>query len=145
MLKVKPVHTPKLIEAVILLLVILGTISVSIIGLQAVPQIPIIISLFILMVYGIIKKVKFKDIEDGMIMGAQGGLGAILLFFFIGLLVSSWLISGTIPTLMFYGFEFVSPHYFYAIAFLLTSLSGIRNRKLSDNSGNYRSCINRNR
>ncbi len=125
MLKVKPVHTPKLIEAVILLLVILGTISVSIIGLQAVPQIPIIISLFILMVYGIIKKVKFKDIEDGMIMGAQGGLGAILLFFFIGLLVSSWLISGTIPTLMFYGFEFVSPHYFYAIAFLLTSLSGI--------------------
>ncbi|MFP3471494.1 Na+/H+ antiporter NhaC family protein, partial [Micrococcus sp. SIMBA_144] len=36
-----------------------------------------------------------------------------------------WLISGTIPTLMFYGFEFVTPHYFYAIAFLLTSLSGI--------------------
>ncbi|PFA66336.1 Na+/H+ antiporter NhaC [Bacillus sp. AFS015802] len=125
MLNIKSVHKPAVPEASIVLLAVLGIISVSIIGVGSVPHISIILSLFFLMVYGLIRKVKFKDIEEGMIAGAQGGLGAILLFFFIGLLVSSWLISGTIPTLMFYGFEFVTPHYFYAIAFLLTSLSGV--------------------
>ncbi|MGM0851809.1 MAG: Na+/H+ antiporter NhaC [Bacillota bacterium] len=125
MLNIQSVNKPKVIEASAILLAVLGIISGSIIGLESVPHIPIILSLFFLMVYGLCRKVKFKEIEQGMIVGAQGGLGAILLFFFIGLLVSSWLLSGTIPTLMFYGFEFVSPHYFYAIAFLLTSLSGI--------------------
>ncbi|WP_226677617.1 Na+/H+ antiporter NhaC [Rossellomorea aquimaris] len=125
MLSIQSVHKPAVPEASAVLLVVLGIISVSIIGVGSVPHIPIILSLFFLMVYGLLRKVKFKEIEQGMIAGAQGGLGAILLFFFIGLLVSSWLISGTIPTLMFYGFEFVTPHYFYAIAFLLTSLSGI--------------------
>ncbi|MEG9296410.1 Na+/H+ antiporter NhaC [Mangrovibacillus sp. Mu-81] len=125
MLNISKVQQPKLIEAVAVLLVVLATISISIIRFEAVPHMPIITSLFILMIYGFIRKVKYKDIEDGMIMGAQGGLGAVLLFIFIGLLISSWLISGTIPTLMFYGFEVVSPHYFYAIAFLLTSLSGV--------------------
>ncbi|MBN8194531.1 Na+/H+ antiporter NhaC [Bacillus sp. NTK074B] len=125
MLNINSVHKPAIPEASAVLLAVLGIISVSIIGIGSVPHIPIILSLFFLMVYGLLSKVKFKEIEQGMIAGAQGGLGAILLFFFIGLLVSSWLISGTIPTLMFYGFEFVAPHYFYAIAFLLTSLSGI--------------------
>ncbi|WP_201715218.1 Na+/H+ antiporter NhaC [Rossellomorea arthrocnemi] len=125
MLNIKSVHKPAVPEASLVLLAVLGIISVSITVVGSVPHIPIILSLFFLMVYGLIRNVKFKEIEQGMIAGAQGGLGAILLFFFIGLLVSSWLISGTIPTLMFYGFEFVTPHYFYAIAFLLTSLSGI--------------------
>ncbi|TMU88015.1 Na+/H+ antiporter NhaC [Bacillus sp. BHET2] len=125
MLNIKNVHQPTVLEAALVLLAVLGIISISIIGVGAVPHIPIILSLFMLMFYGLLRKVRFKEIEQGMIAGAQGGLGAVLLFFFIGLLVSSWLISGTIPTLMFYGFEFVTPHYFYAIAFLLTSLSGV--------------------
>jgi Na+:H+ antiporter, NhaC family len=125
MLNIKPVQKPKTLEAIAILVIILATISISIIRLGAVPHIPIIISLFILMMYGLLRKSKFKDIEEGMILGAQGGLGAVLLFIFIGLLISSWLISGTIPTLMFYGFDFVSPYFFYAIAFLLTSLSGV--------------------
>jgi Na+:H+ antiporter, NhaC family len=124
-LNIKPVQNPRLIEAIAILMIILAIISFSIIRLEAVPHIPIIISLFILMVYGFIRGLKFKDIEEGMILGAQGGLGAVLLFIFIGLLISSWLISGTIPTLMFHGFDLVSPQFFYAVAFLLTSLSGV--------------------
>ncbi|MCA1062121.1 Na+/H+ antiporter NhaC [Rossellomorea aquimaris] len=125
MLNIQSVNKPSVIEASAILIAVLGMISVSIIWIEAVPHIPIILSLFLLMAYGLGRKVNYKEIEQGMILGAQGGLGAILLFFFIGLLVSSWLISGTIPTLMHYGFEFVTPAYFYAIAFLLTSLSGI--------------------
>ncbi|BCB03110.1 Na+/H+ antiporter NhaC [Bacillus sp. KH172YL63] len=125
MLNIKSVHQPATAEAAAVLLAVLGIISFTIISVGAVPHIPIILSLFFLMVYGLIRKARFKDIEQGMIEGAQGGLGAVLLFFFIGMLVSSWLISGTIPTLMYYGFEFVTPHYFYAIAFLLTALSGV--------------------
>lgn len=43
-------------------------------------------------------------------VGAVGqGMGAIYLFFFIGLMVSALMMSGAIPTLMYYGFGLISP------------------------------------
>ncbi len=125
MFNIKPVNKPKTMEAGIMLILILAIISSSIIVFGSVPHIPILISCIVLMGYGIVKKISFKEVEKGMVAGAGGGIGAVLLFLFIGLLVSSWLISGTIPTLMFLGFEFISPHFFFAIAFVLTALCGL--------------------
>ena len=55
----------------------------------------------------------------------EQGIGAVYLFFFIGLLVSALMMSGSIPTLMYYGFGWISPQYFYLSAFLLCSLTGV--------------------
>ncbi|GHE95926.1 Na+/H+ antiporter NhaC family protein [Thalassotalea profundi] len=43
----------------------------------------------------------------------------ILLLFAIGLLIGSWLISGTIPMLVYYALKIVSPEHIYIIAFLV--------------------------
>lgn len=60
-----------------------------------------------------------------MIAGASAGLGAVFIFFFIGILISSWIMGGTIPTLIYYGFLTVSPNFFFAIVFLICSIVGI--------------------
>lgn len=63
--------------------------------------------------------------EAAIVKGAGSGMGAIYIFFFIGMLISIWMASGTIPTIMFYGFDWISGEYFYAITFLVCSLIGL--------------------
>ena len=55
----------------------------------------------------------------------MSGIGAIYLFFFIGLLVSALMMAGSIPTLIYYGFDLISPQTFYLSAFILTSVIGV--------------------
>ena len=119
MLEIKPV------EALAVTLALLSGMSLGIIKLQLVPHVPVILAIFLLIVYGIIKKVKVKDLETAMLEGAQSGLGAVLIFFFIGMLISSWMASGTIPTFIYIAFELITGKWFYAIVFIITAAVGL--------------------
>lgn len=121
----KSVLKPKTIEALLLIIVMLGGISFSIIKLEAVPHIPIVMAIFLLLTYGLLKKVSIKELENGMIEGAKSGLGAVMLFFFIGMLISSWMASGTIPTFIYYALGIVNGDYFYSVVFLVTAVVGV--------------------
>ncbi|MEK4699260.1 Na+/H+ antiporter NhaC [Solibacillus sp. FSL R7-0668] len=115
---------PHFIEALLLMLSIIAMISYSIIKLESVPHVPILISITLLIVYGIVKKVPFKTMEKSMIQSVATSIGAIYIFLLIGILISSWLIGGTIPTLLFMGLSIVSATFFYAIVFIITSIIG---------------------
>ncbi|RLQ97524.1 Na+/H+ antiporter NhaC [Falsibacillus albus] len=125
MFRIKSIYTPKLSEAVGIIIAILLIMGFSIIKLEAAPHIPILISIMMLFLFGLGKKVAYKELEMGMAEGAKAGLPAIYLFFFIGILISSWMISGTIPTLIYSGFSIVTPKFFYALAFIVTSIVGV--------------------
>lgn len=115
---------PSLFEALILTSIIIGLIFSCIYFFEMTPHIPIFFSILLLLVYGLIKKVAFSDLEGAMIEGAKSSLGAIYIFFLIGLLISSWLISGTIPTLLYFGLSIVTASFFYAIIFIIAAIIG---------------------
>ncbi len=46
-------------------------------------------------------------------------------FLLIGILVASWILSGTIPTIMVYGFKLVSVRFFLPTAFLVCAIVGV--------------------
>lgn len=125
MFRIEAKSNPRFIEASFVILLIIATMSFSIGYLKATPHIPIFIVISLLLAYGLLKKVPFRDLEGGMIAGASAGLGAVFIFFFIGILISSWIMGGTIPTLIYYGFLTVSPNFFFAIVFLICSIVGI--------------------
>lgn len=118
-LKIKP------LEALIVMVALLAGISYSMIFLGVVPHIPITLAVIGLIAYGLVKKVSIKNLEAGMVDGAKSGLGAIFIFFFIGMLISSWIASGTIPTFIYVALNTVGGEYFYAIAFIVTSIIGL--------------------
>lgn len=43
------------------------------------------------------------------------------IFILIGAITSSWMISGTIPTIVYYGLKFMNPKFYYVSAFIITS------------------------
>lgn len=116
---------PSFFESVLLVVAIIFIISISISKFGATPHIPIIFSIFLLITYGLLKKVPFADLQSSMSVGASAGMGAVYIFILIGLLISGWIIGGTIPTLLYYGFSFVSPSFFFAIVFIVTGIIGI--------------------
>ncbi|WP_342443278.1 Na+/H+ antiporter NhaC [Lysinibacillus sp. FSL K6-0075] len=125
MFRIEAKSNPRFIEASFIIILIIATMAYSIGYLKATPHIPIFLVIAILLAYGLLKKVPFRDLEGGMIAGASAGLGAVFIFFFIGILISSWIMGGTIPTLIYYGFLTVSPNFFFAIVFLICSIVGI--------------------
>ena len=112
-------------EALVIALLIIAVMSVTMIGFGWVPHISIIVVLCGLLGYGKFKGQSFTAMETKMAEGVMTGIGAIYLFFFIGLLVSALMMSGAIPTLMYYGFDLISPQMFYLSAFILCSVIGI--------------------
>ncbi|WP_172371912.1 Na+/H+ antiporter NhaC [Sporosarcina jiandibaonis] len=125
MFRIKSVISPTFIEAVIIVAAIVAMISVSIIKFGAVPHLPILFSILLLICYGLVKNVSYKKLERGLVDGAGAGMAAVFLFFFIGILVSSWIMSGTIPTLIYAGFTLITPNFFFAIVFIVTAIVGI--------------------
>lgn len=125
MLHIKAVLTPSFKEAVAIVAIVVAVISISIIEFGAPPHLPILFSILLLICYGLGKKVSYGKLERGLVEGAGAGMGAVFLLFFIGILISSWMMSGTIPTLIYAGFNLVTPLFFFAIVFVVTSIIGI--------------------
>ncbi|MYL18346.1 Na+/H+ antiporter NhaC [Halobacillus litoralis] len=125
MFHLQPKHLPSLSESILMIVLTIGVISYFIISLQTVPHIPILLGILLMLTYGLLKKKSFNDLQYGMIQGAQTGMGAVLLFFVIGILISSWMAAGTIPVLMDAGFTIADGPWFLAIIFAVTAVIGV--------------------
>ncbi len=112
-------------EALLISILIVAVMGVTMIGFGWVPHISIVLVMCGLFAYGRFKGAGFDAMQKSMAEGVVSGIGAIYLFFYIGLLVAALMMSGAIPTLMYYGFDLISPHFFYISAFVLCSVIGI--------------------
>ena len=57
-----------------------------------------------------------------MISSISAGIPSIFIFLLVGVLISIWIAAGTIPTLMVYGFQLVSPKIFVPTVLLFVQL-----------------------
>ncbi|MFC5589699.1 Na+/H+ antiporter NhaC [Sporosarcina soli] len=125
MFRIKAQQMPSLTETLLLVFTFLVIMSSSIILFDAPPHIPIVITILLLIIYGLLKKIPYKELEYGITEGAKAGMGAVILFFFIGILIAAWMLGGTIPTLIYAGFNLVTPSFYFAIVFIVSSIVGI--------------------
>lgn len=112
-------------ESIIVLAVILGILGFLIIGQHQEPQTPLLIAFVVLMVYGRLRGFTWDTIIDGMRTGLRAGVDPLVIFLTIGVLIATWIFSGTIPTVMFWGFKIISIQFFLPTVFLVCTLVGI--------------------
>ena len=58
----------------------------------------------------------WQSILESIVASISTAMGALLIFLCVGALIGTWLISGTVPTLIFYGLELLNPKIFYPAA-----------------------------
>ena len=59
-------------------------------------------------------KVRWKVIEEAMCNNILGVSTALIILLLIGALSGAWMISGVVPTLIYYGMQIIHPNFFLA-------------------------------
>ncbi|NRA72812.1 MAG: Na+/H+ antiporter NhaC [Gammaproteobacteria bacterium] len=118
---------PTMIDASIpvMLLVVLLTASVSTFGDNSSygpNQIALLASMGIAIVIGLKNGFTWNSIEKAIVQGISLSLGAILILLAVGSLIGTWLLSGTVPTMIYYGLQILSPEWFYAATCIICGI-----------------------
>jgi NhaC family Na+:H+ antiporter len=69
--------------------------------------------------------IQWKTIENAIINNIAGVSSALLILLFIGALSGSWMVSGVIPTLIYYGTKIIHPDFFLVTTCIICSLVSV--------------------
>lgn len=109
--------------ALIPVLFLIGTLSYTILVLEASPHIPLFTSAIVAALVGMfILKVDWATIEEGVVDTIKMSMGAILILMIIGMVIGTWILSGVVPVMIYYGLQILSPSIFLVATLLMCSI-----------------------
>jgi Na+:H+ antiporter, NhaC family len=120
--------TPALALAPILFLIVLLTCSVYLFGADSsygANQIALLFSAAAVALVGMYLGLSWKEVEQGILHGIQMCLGPLLILISVGMLIGSWILAGTIPAIIYYGVEVLSPSIFYSATAILCAITAV--------------------
>ena len=124
----KIIKKPSLLDAitpvVILISMLAGTVYVFGLDSFGPNQVALIMAAAVAAMIGIKNGHSWKEIERGMIDTISVSLQSLLILLMVGALIGSWILSGTVPSMIYYGVQLMSPDYFYLTACLVCALLG---------------------
>ncbi|NJH67055.1 Na+/H+ antiporter NhaC [Staphylococcus agnetis] len=68
---------------------------------------------------------KWQDLEEGIVHRLTTAMPALFIILAVGIIVGTWMYSGTVPGLIYYGLKFLSPQYFLVSAFLISAVCSV--------------------
>ncbi len=113
--------------AVVVLLMLLAT-SVFLFGdesSEGANQIALLISSVVAILIGVKNGFNWREISQAIAQGVASIFGAILIIFTVGVLIGSLILSGTVPAMIYYGLQIVSPSIFYFTACILCAIAAV--------------------
>lgn len=84
----------------------------------------LLLSFLIFAAISLILGKSFEEIGQTALSGGKKALVVLKVFLLIGLVTASWLIAGTIPSIVYYSMQIMNPKFFILFAFLSTSMVG---------------------
>jgi NhaC family Na+:H+ antiporter len=89
------------------------------------PQVLLVAAAFLTGVVGVLLRFTWKDMERGIVDSIHKAMPAILIMLSVGVLVGTWIASGTIPMVIYYGLKLISPKFFLVTACFVCSLTSL--------------------
>ncbi len=68
---------------------------------------------------------KWFDLQRAIIAGISTAMVAVLILLAVGALIGTWLMAGTVPSLIYYGMQILSPQWFFAAACLICAIAAL--------------------
>src|SRR5680860_879009 len=76
-------------------------------------------------IVGLFNKVKFDTMIDEVANNVQSTAGAILILLMVGSLAGTWMVSGIIPTMIYYGLQILNPTIFLAATVVICAVISV--------------------
>ena len=114
--------------APIALLVALLFASVTLFGSDASygpNQVALIIASAATMLVGWRRGMSWQAIQGGMVAAITVSIMPMMILLSVGALIGSWIISGTVPGMIYYGVQLLDPELFYAASALICALASL--------------------
>ena len=113
--------SPSMVDALIpiISLIIMLALSVYLYGdasSSGANQIALLLGACIATIIGVKNGYVWKEIEKGIVKGISMGMGAIMILLAVGSLIGTWIIAGTVPSMIYYGMDILAPSIFYFAA-----------------------------
>ena len=88
-------------------------------------HLPLVMSIIVACIVGHFCGHDFKDMLSGMIERLSASMEAVLILCTVGFLVSSFMASGAIPSLIVYGLDLLTPKLFLPVGCILCAIVGM--------------------
>jgi len=109
---------------VVILIFLLGT-NVYLFGddtLAGSNQIALILAAAIAALIAFKNGFKWEVLQDGMVKSISSAMSAIIILLMIGALAGTWMISGVVPAMIYYGLKILNPTIFLFAAVVVSSI-----------------------
>jgi NhaC family Na+:H+ antiporter len=112
---------PALLQALLPVLVLIALLAASVAlfgdGSSAGPnQIALILAAMVGGLVGWRLGYSWQELQRGIVRGISLSMGAVLILLVVGSLIGTWILSGTVPTMIYYGLSVLNPAWFYPAA-----------------------------
>ncbi|MGA2587902.1 MAG: Na+/H+ antiporter NhaC [Candidatus Aminicenantales bacterium] len=89
------------------------------------PQVLLVCAAFLTGGLGFLLRFKWQDMEQGIVESIKKAMPAILIMLAVGILVGTWMASGTIPMIIYFGVKLISPKLFLMTTCLVCTITAL--------------------
>lgn len=115
-----------LFHAFIPILVLMLSLAVGVLIYGADPHIPLLVAIIVAGLVAVFSlNYSWDEVEKGAIDTIQMSMQAILILMVIGALIGSWILSGTVPAMIYYGLQLLSPGIFLIATVIICSIVSV--------------------
>ena len=113
-------------EAIICILFLVFTLFISLTKLNLSAHIPLVLgSIFASSIAIIRLGFTWKELEEGILDTINNTMQAILILLIVGMLIGTWIISGIVPSMIYWGLNILSPGIFLVATTVICSIVSI--------------------
>lgn len=113
------------VKSIIPILVLIISAASSIFFWKAGMHIPLMIGVITASFIALISGWSWHEVEKMMVNGVSRALPAVFILLIIGIIVGTWIASGVIPTMIYYGLSIIEPSLFVPLVALITGIVSI--------------------
>ncbi|ELK47745.1 Na+/H+ antiporter NhaC [Halobacillus sp. ACCC02827] len=88
-------------------------------------QLALFVGWFIVILLGLRLGFTYDSLQNSMIKGISNGLEAVIILMAVGALIGTWIAGGIVPTIIYYGLDFIHPSIFLLATLIICALTSL--------------------
>lgn len=121
------VREPHLWESLLPVIVLIGLLAASVYFFGSDSsggpnQIALMLGACVAVLIGLRLGFDWRQMEKGIVDGISLATGALLILLIVGSLIGTWILSGIVPSMIYWGLQILSPKFFYPAATIICAL-----------------------
>ena len=121
----KEIKEPSIWYSLFIMVMIIAIIMSGILVFEATIELMLLIALMMTIPFILYLGYSYKELQEAMLSMMAKALQPSMIVLVVGAMIGAWLISGTVPTLIYYGIQTISPGYFFVTALIFCTIVSV--------------------